>query len=74
MHRVPEPHEVLLVYNMLAELREQYEAATADLRAHLKARVEKINELMESAAHNAADLEEMKHELEAVSTALLPGL
>eukprot|EP00878_Enallax_costatus_P030168 GHUV01032825.1.p1 GENE.GHUV01032825.1~~GHUV01032825.1.p1 ORF type:complete len:1266 (+),score=433.04 GHUV01032825.1:2206-6003(+) len=46
------------------ELREQYEAATADLRAQLKARNEKINELMESAAHNAADLEEMRHELE----------
>lgn len=51
-----------------AELREQHETAIADLRANLKIRVEKINELMESAAHTAADLEEMKHELEAVSS------
>lgn len=56
-----------VVFVIRAELREQYETATADLRAQLKARNDKINELMESAAHNAADLEELRHELETVS-------
>lgn len=39
------------------------------MRSQLKARGERLGELMEAAAHNAAQLEEMRHEVEEVSVA-----
>jgi hypothetical protein len=39
------------------------------MRSQLKARGERLGELMEAAAHNAAQLEEMRHEVEEVSSA-----
>jgi hypothetical protein len=49
-----------------AELKESYESAALEMRSQLKARGERLGELMEAAAHNAAQLEEMRHEVEEV--------
>jgi hypothetical protein len=40
------------------------------MRSQLKARGERLGELMEAAAHNAAQLEEMRHEVEEVRLAI----
>lgn len=50
------------------ELRDAYESAAAELRSQLKARGERLSELMEAAAHSAAQLEELRHEVEEVSS------
>uniref|UniRef100_A0A383VU44 Kinesin motor domain-containing protein n=1 Tax=Tetradesmus obliquus TaxID=3088 RepID=A0A383VU44_TETOB len=50
----------------LKELKESYESAALEMRSQLKARGERLGELMEAAAHNAAQLEEMRHEVEEV--------
>ncbi|KAF8058864.1 KIN14I [Scenedesmus sp. PABB004] len=47
------------------ELRDAYEASAAELRGQLKARSERLAELMEAAAHSAAQLEELRGEVQA---------
>lgn len=50
-----------------AELRDGYESSAAELRAQLKTRGERVAELLEASAHAAAQLEDLRAELEAVS-------
>lgn len=47
-----------------AELKDSYEASVADLRAQLKARTDKLNNMMEAAAQSAAQIDDLKTQLE----------
>lgn len=48
-----------------AELKESYEATLTDLRTQLKSRADKLNGMMESAAQSAAQIDDLKAQLEA---------
>jgi len=58
----------VLALSCLAELKESYEREAAELRSQLKQRVDKMTTMMEAAAHQVAQIEELKAELEAVSS------
>jgi len=56
---------VVLSRCVTAELKDSYEATLTDLRTQLKSRADKLNGMMESAAQSAAQIDDLKAQLEA---------